>query len=278
MVESRTEAARAAARGPPHREERRMTQGTIHRDRGHEIAAWSRGLAAVALILACGSEADPYAGEFTDVSEDEPSLVTEPSAASDSTVDKAVFPRVTFEGIDVTCEAGEQDPIREADARARVIIDDAITNGRIAVDDFLAGPPFQPITDRFLLLFGNDSDVFTKVIDKLIKVRQQIAGASHSCHAENELVIFLGGRLLTCAERSDLAAATEFAGAPPIRWCPFGRELPLDERAIILLHELTHQRRTANFTGEDVFDDDRNGPHNNAQNYSRWLRDAATGF
>lgn len=252
-----------------------MMQRRTHRE-GHEIAAWSRGLAVAALTLACGSEADPYAGEFTDVSEADPSVVAERSAGS--TVDKAVFESRTFEGVDVTCDTDERALILEAEARARVIIDDAITNGRIAVDDFLAGAPFQPITNRFLLVFGNDSDVFTKVIDKLINVRQQITGASHICHADDEPVIFIRGELLTCAERVGLAAATEFAGAPPIRWCPFGLEQTADERGITLMHELTHQRRTANFTGEDVLDDDSTGAHNNAHNYSRWLRDAVNGF
>jgi hypothetical protein len=78
----------------------------------------------------------------------------------------------------------------------------------------------------------------------------------------------------TCSQVSDLAAATDYVGGAEnrIRWCDLGLAKTVDQRAITLLHELTHQDRTADATGRRVLDNDSTGRLYNAHNWSIWFQ------
>jgi hypothetical protein len=107
---------------------------------------------------------------------------------------------------------------------------------------------------------------------KQAKVSQVLASAVHTCHGANESVIVKGGVFRTCNQEL-VSAATEFAGGAEnaIRWCDVGLAESVNARAVILLHELTHQDRTADSTGGRVIDTNANGRLLNAHNYSTWF-------
>jgi hypothetical protein len=186
-----------------------------------------------------------------------------------------------YEGFDVACNGTEWELIMAADSHAATLLDATIAATENAMFDFISSneaperPPYLPVTNRFLAIFGNSSDVFANVLGKLRNVSAVRANSLHTCHALNEPVATVDGVLRTCDSLAVAAAATSVFGAnPPVRWCPFGLGLPVQERAVTLLHELIHQDRTANPTGDRTTDDNSLGIHNNAHNYSRWLNEA----
>jgi hypothetical protein len=198
-----------------------------------------------------------------------------------ATVDKAQFlANPTFDGFPVPCDASRREAINDAETRAREIVDATIIGtDQVTLELLFPGPP--PLSDhtrRFLLIFDDDiTDLITmagRVRQKLVNIRSVMAAAFHTCHDEDESVTVRDGEFFTCRE-SDVSAATNFAGGAenPVRWCDLGLAQTQDEIAITLMHELSHQDRTADSTGTRVEDDNRNGLMYNAHNISRWLRD-----
>jgi hypothetical protein len=224
-------------------------------------------------------DVDDHGSEVVDIAD-----FSDAPEATDS-IEKATFnDSLTFNGVNVACTAAQKQLIRDAEARAVQILS-------------IAGPAnasarvnrTTPKAGTFKIYFvpnGNtnpnpnrtspdewDNATF-RVGQKMVKVGQVLASAVHTCHGPNEPVATLGGVLKTCSQVAGLAAATSFAGGAEnaIRWCDFGLSQALNERAVTLLHELTHQDRTADATGGRVFDTSDTGRLYNAHNYSSWFR------
>lgn len=248
--------------------------------------------ALLAFTAACSGDLDAGGDGFEGELEEQGSEAVDIADFSDApeatgAVEKATFnDSLTFNGFNVACTAAQKQLIRDAEARAVQILAIAgpanasarvnrttskastfkiyfVPNGNTNPD------PKRPSPDAW------DNASF-RVGQKLVKVSQVLASAVHTCHGPNEPVATLDGVLKTCSQVAGLAAATSFTGGADnaIRWCDFGLSKGLNERAVTLLHELTHQDRTADATGIPagrVFDDDHTGRLYNAHNYSQWF-------
>jgi hypothetical protein len=248
------------------------------------------GGALLALATACSGEMDAGSDEIEGDLEDQASEVVDVSDAADApepagAIEKATFnDSLTYNGFNVGCTAAQKQLINAADARAREILATtmpATAEARVNrntskartfrvyfVPDGSANPdPNRASPDAV------DTAVF-RVGQKLAKVSQVLPSAIHTCHGGNESVRREGGVFKTCNQTVGLAASTDFVGGAEnaIRWCDFGLSQSVDERAVTLLHELTHQDRTADATGGRVFDDSNTGRLYNAHNYSSWFR------
>jgi hypothetical protein len=252
------------------------------------------GGALLALTAACSGDldagSDGFEGELDDQGSevlDDADFADAPEAMDDG-IEKATFnDSLTFNGVNVACTAAQKQLIRDAEARAVQILaiaGPANASARVNRTTTKAG-----IFRIYFVPNGNtnpnpnrtspdewDTASF-RVAQKLVKVGQVLASAVHTCHGPNEPVVTRDGVLKTCGEVAGLAAATSFAGGAEnaIRWCDFGLSQSLNERAVTLLHELTHQDRTVDATGMPagrVFDDNNTGRLYNAHNYSSWLR------
>jgi hypothetical protein len=244
--------------------------------------------ALVALTAACGGEMDGGSDGIDGALTDQGSAVVDVSDVAaepepTDVIDKATFnDNLTLNGFNVGCTAAQKALINAAQTRALEIL-------------ALAGPAnadarvhrTTPKAATFRVIFvpnGNtnpdpnrgapdawDTATFS-VGQKLSHVSQVLSSAVHTCHGGNESVVLVNGVFQTC-NQSLVFAATEFAGAgeDPIRWCDLGLAQNVDDRAVTLLHELTHQDRTADATGSRVLDDNSNGLLYNAHNYSRWF-------
>ena len=248
------------------------------------------GAALLALTAACSGDLDAgsdglegelegQGSEVVDVSDSLP----EPAGA----IEKAAFnDNLTFNNVNIACTATQKALIREADTRAREILGiagPANASARVNRNTTRAG-----IFRTYFIPNGNrnpdpnrtspdawDTASF-RVGQKTAKVSDVLASAVHGCPAGNEPVARReDGTFATC-NQSGANAATDFAGDNAIRWCSFGLAQSLDDRAVTLLHELTHQDRTADATGLRVWDDDRNGRLYHAQNWSSWFRNNTT--
>ncbi len=248
------------------------------------------GLAGALLAAtACSGDMDPDSDGFEGEDEE---LVTELVDVSDfdeapepsDRIEKATFnDNLTFNGFNVACTAAQKQLIRDAEARARQILDIATpanASARVNRTTQKAG-----VFKIYFVPNGNtnpnpnrtspdewDTASF-RVAQKLVKVSGVLASAVHTCHGPNEPVASLDGVLKTCSQVAGLAASTNFAGGAEnaIRWCDFGLSQSLNSRATTLLHELTHQDRTADATGGRVFDNANTGRVYNAHNYSSWF-------
>jgi hypothetical protein len=199
-------------------------------------------------------------------------------------IEKATFnDNATLNGVDVSCTAAQKQLINTAEARARQILEIALpatADARVNRTTQKAGifrstfvpnastnpDPNRTSPDEW------DTAAFS-VAQKLVKVSQVLASALHTCHADNEPIrADESGAFRTCLEIGG-NASTDFEGGAeiPVRWCAAGLEGDLGGRAVTLLHELTHQDRTADATGGRVRDDDSRGRVYNALNYGRWL-------
>jgi hypothetical protein len=197
-------------------------------------------------------------------------------------VDKAQFlSNPTFDGFPVPCNTSRRQTINNAETRAGEILNATII-GTEQVNLELLFPPIGQLslhTRRFILIFDDGiTDLFTmtgRIRKKLVNIRSVMAAAFHTCHDEDESVLVSDeGEFVTCRE-SDAFASTNFAGGAEnaVRWCDIGLEQSQDEIAITLMHELSHQDRTADETGTRVEDDNRNGLMYNAHNLGRWMRE-----
>lgn len=255
--------------------------------------------ALLALTTACSGDMDAATDGFENEVEDQGSEVVDAFESadawelesdgleSDGLIEKATFnDDRTFEGTLVNCDDNQKLLIRAADIRAREILAIAMAaNASTRVNRNSAQNPKASTFKTYLVPNGNtnpdpnraspdewDTASF-RVGQKLANVSQVIASAVHTCHGADEPVAFLDGAMRTCGEVAGLAASTEFVGGADnaIRWCDFGINKNTDERAITLLHELTHQDRTADATGGRVRDNSDSGVLYNAHNYSQWF-------
>jgi hypothetical protein len=252
------------------------------------------GGALLALTAACSGDIDPGSEDFEGELDTQDTAVVDAFEGSDSwgseqegAIEKATFDdNRTFNGFNVACTAAQKQRIRDAEARARQILEiagPANAAARVNRTTSKAGT-FR----TYFVPNGNtnpdpnrtspdawDTASF-RVAQKLVKVSEVLASAVHTCHGGNESVIRRGdGTFRTCNE-SLASAATEFVGGADnaVRWCDIGLEQDLNARAATLLHELTHQDRTVDATGIPagrVFDNNNTGNVYNAHNYSVWF-------
>lgn len=240
------------------------------------------GAALLALIPSCsgdvGAGTDAFAGWLGDRGSDIVDAFDDPTPPQRrDSIEKATFDDSrTFEGFNVACSEAQKLLIRAADARARQILDVTLpATGEVRVN------PGSELGKRFVRQFFTsapsqqdlDFAVF-HLVQKLLHVYDVLPSAVHTCHGPDELVGFFDDAFRTCDEMVGLAAATSFAGGAEnaVRWCDYGLEQNLDEIAITLVHELSHQDRTADATGTQVIDKNDNGLLYNAHNISGWLR------
>jgi hypothetical protein len=252
------------------------------------------GGALLALTSACGGEMDAASDGFEGEREHQGSEVVDEFASEDAleaerVIEKATFnDSLTYNGFNVACTTtpNQKQLIRDAEVRARQILDTAMAenaSARVNRTTTKAG--------RFRTYFipdGNtnpdpnrtspdawDTASF-RVGQKLAKVSEVLASAVHTCHGPNESYRQLSdGTFQTCSQLP-ASASTDFEGGAEnaIRWCDVGLAQSLNGRAVTLLHELTHQDRTADARGVKegrVIDDNSTGRLNNAQNYSSWF-------
>jgi hypothetical protein len=248
------------------------------------------GGALLAFTAACSGDMDAGLDELEGDLEDQASEMMDVSDSAvvpeaEGPIEKATFnDSLTYNGFNVACTAAQKQLIRDAEARAVQILGIAgPANASARVNRttskastfkiyFVPNGNTNPDPNR-----GSPDEWDTasfRVGQKLSKVSQVLASAVHTCHGGNESATVQGGVFKTCNQVVGLAAATNFAGGAEnaVRWCDFGLSQSLNERAVTLLHELTHQDRTADATGGRVFDTSDTGRLYNAHNYSSWFR------
>jgi hypothetical protein len=204
---------------------------------------------------------------------------------AEDVIEKAVFPNnPTFNGFNVSCDTSRKSTITRADTEARRILGIALpanatarvnrntVKGRLFRDIFVPGGNLNPNPNR------PSPDAWdiasSRVGQKLAKVSSVLASAEHTCSANNESFRQLSnGTFQTCGQ-IQASAATSFAGGP-VRWCDTGLNemFGIGPVALTLLHELTHQDRTADAQGTRVVDPGSNPPSDplaNVENYVRW--------
>jgi hypothetical protein len=245
------------------------------------------GLGGALLALATGCSGDLDAG--SDELDDQGSELADAFDSADApeaaeVIEKATFDdNAVFNGFDVSCTAAQKQLIAAAEARARQILDIALpatadarvnrTTQKAGVfrTSFVPNASTNPDPNR---TSPDEWDTAAfRVAQKLVKVSQVLPSALHTCHGDNESIRRdETGVFRTCNEIGG-NASTSFAGGAevPVRWCEAGLEGNVNAMAVTLLHELTHQDRTADATGGRVLDDDSTGRLYNALNYARWL-------
>ena len=257
------------------------------------------GGALLALTAACSSDIDPGSDGFEEEVEEQGSNVVDAFEAEDAlepasdVIEKASFnDSAIFEGSAVNCTAAQKTLIRAAEARAREILGiagPANASARVNRTTDKAGifrTSFVPNGNTNPDPNRTSPDAWDNasfsVGQKLSKVAQVLASAFHTCHGPNEKVLRRDGVFITCSE-SGANASTFFEGGAEnaVRWCDAGLNQGVAARAVTLLHELTHQDRTADArpgfipnTNPPVpvsrVDDTSTVRLSNAFNYSRW--------
>jgi hypothetical protein len=248
------------------------------------------GLCGALLALAAGCSGDMDAGSdgIEGELEDQGSELGDVFESADvqeatDVIEKATFnDNLIFEGSNVACTAAQKALINAADARARQILAIAMpataaarvnrTTQKAGIfrTSFVPNASTNPDPNR---TSPDEWDIAaSSVAQKLVKVSQVLPSAVHTCHGGNEPVQRVDGVFRTCNETL-INASTNFDGGAEnaVRWCDIGLSASVNARAVTLLHELTHQTRTADATGRRVIDNDSTGRVYNALNYARWL-------
>jgi hypothetical protein len=255
----------------------------------HRFLRAGLGGALVALATACSGDMDA-SHEFEGELGDQGSEVVDESDSAHApqvtgAIEKATFDDSrTFNGFVVACSAAQKALINAADARAREILGIAMpanASARVNRNTVKAGifrTNFVPNGNRNPDPNRTSPDAWDtasfRAGQKMAKVSDVLASAVHTCHGGNESVIQIDGVFRTCNERSQTSAVTDFVGGAEnaIRWCDLGLSQEVNARAVTLLHELTHQDRTADATGTRVLDNENPPGLYNAQNWSSWFR------
>jgi hypothetical protein len=243
------------------------------------------GGALLALATACsgdlGAGSDELDGQGSELAD---ALDSADVPETAGVVEKATFnDNASLNGFNVSCTAAQKQLINAAEARARQILDIALpatadarvnrTTQKAGIfrSTFVPNASTNPDPNR---TSPDEWDIAaSSVAQKLVKVSQVLPTALHTCHADNESIrTDEDGVFRTCNEIGG-NASTDFEGGAeiPVRWCEAGLEGDVGDRAVTLLHELTHQDRTADATDRRVRDNDNFGRVYNALNYGRWL-------
>jgi len=249
--------------------------------------------ALLALTAACSGDMDPSSDGFDGELEDQESEIADLSdsaalAEPAGIIEKATFnDNATLNGVNVKCTTAQKAIINAADTRARQILaiaGPANASARVNRTTTKAGifrTQFVPNGNRFPDPNRTSPDEWDtasfRAGQKIAKVSQVLPSAVHVCPAGNEPVIRLSNGTFQTCNQSQANAATEFVGGADnaIRWCPAGLAQSPDAIAVTLLHELTHQDRTADATGIPAgrVRDNENPPGlYNAHNWSSWFR------
>ncbi len=231
---------------------------------------WSRIALVVwlpaTLSSSCSGSEEPMGGPGE-------SIETTPDATEIGAAELAfTIGNEAYEGQNVTCTAQQGSRIQSGQDRAADIlqaVDDELAG--IFVEMIFPGPTPSPERARFVNKFGPALQSYTEVREKLKAVSEVVFDNRNSCHDGDQLVTASRGEQKTCDELRGLKAATTFTGTR-IRWCPYGLELNATQRAYTIIHELSHQDRTAGPSGGRVTDTSPT-PHLNAHTIEGYIAD-----